>query len=97
MKFVAVIYKALDWKPAKGGHQPKTHAEPEFRMIEAENPVEAIDLLWDERVGGETPIYKDRSLGTKWCLECGTCAGIQDRASAIGIEVRAAPDCFVLA
>lgn len=97
MKFVAVIYKALDWKPTKDGYQPKTHADPEFRMVEAENPVEAIDRLWDEHVGGETPTYTDRSLGAKWCLEDGTCAGLQDRASALGIEVRAAHDCFVLA
>lgn len=94
MNYVAVIYKALDWKRCKGGYHAKTHVEPEFRMVEAENPIEAIDMLWDERIGGETPIYTERSLGKKWFAEDGHRAGIQDRASEIGIEVRAAYDCF---
>jgi len=94
MNYVAVIYKALDWKRCKGGYRARTHVEPEFRMVEAGNPIEAIDKLWDERIGGETPLYGDHSLGGKWLAEDGTRAGIQDRASEIGIEVRVAHDCF---
>lgn len=87
--YAITTYQALNWKQIliENNVVESTEAKGHQTIIfEAESTFEALKYAWDKAFGGELPTYKDNHSGY-WYSD-GDRAGLEDRASEIGIEVQ---------
>jgi len=89
--YAITTYRAVNWKQILIGNSVNVVESTEAKghetiIFEAESTFEALKYAWDKAHGGDLPAYKDNHSGFWYSNEDD--AGIEDRASEIGITIR---------